>query len=94
MVYQLIKIHELTTIWADCSECRYFLDYDGTHGCNKFGLVGLPENYIVGTTKKCCSFFSSNEFKYTIPDISKMEEGVLYFYSPDTPNRLIEDIDL
>lgn len=85
---------EILEIWADCLDCEYFQKYDGIQGCNKFDLIGLPDKYRVGTSKKCCSSFSIKRLKYRIPDMTKMEEGVLYFYSPDKPNELKEDIDL
>lgn len=81
-------------IWADCLECEYHQEYDGAQRCNKFDLVGLPDKFRVGTSKKCCSSFSTNRLKYNIPDISQMDEGVLYFYNPDNLNELKEDIDL
>ncbi len=81
-------------IWADCFECKCYQEFDGVQGCNNYDLIGLPDNFRVGTTKKCCSDFSVDEVEYLIPDITKMEEGVLYFYNPDKPNNLIEDIDL
>ena len=85
---------ETQEIWADCLECEYYQVYDGVQVCNKFDLVGLPDKFRVGTSKKCCSSFSTKRLKYKIPDISKMDEGVLYFYSPNNPNELKEDIDL
>ena len=85
---------EIQEIWADCLVCEYYQKYDGIQGCNKFDLVGLPDKYRVGTSKKCCSSFSTKKLKYKIPDVSEMDEGVLYFYNPDNPNELKEDIDL
>lgn len=81
-------------IWADCIECEYYQEYDSVEGCIKFDLIGLPDKYTIGTSKKCCSSFSTIRKKYKIPDISKMDEGVLYFYNPGNPNKLTEDIDL
>lgn len=81
-------------IWADCIVCEYYQEYDGIQGCDKFDLIGLPDKYRIGTSKKCCSSFSTKRPKYKIPDMSKMDEGVLYLYSPDNPNELKEDIDL
>lgn len=85
---------EIQIIWADCLVCEYYQEYDGIQGCNKFDLIGLPDKYRVGTNKKCCSLFSTKKFKYKIPDISKMDEGILYFYNPENPKELKEDIDL
>lgn len=87
-------MNEIKEVWADCLDCEYYQEYDGIQGCNKFKLVGLPDKYTIGTNKKCCSLFSTKELDYMIPDRSRMNEGVLYFYSPDNPNNLIEDIDL
>jgi hypothetical protein len=87
-------VTEKKEILADCTICEYYQEYDGIQGCNKFDLIGLPDIFRVGTSKKCCSSFSTNRLKYKIPDISKMDEGVLYFYSPDNLNELKEDIDL
>ena len=87
-------IKEMHDIWADCIICDYFQKNEDKQGCQKFEMIGLPERFIVGTNKKCCSRFTKREIKYKIPDISKMDEGVLYFYSQKKPNKLIEDIDL
>ena len=81
-------------IWADCIECEYYRENDNIPSCIKFDLVGLPDKYIIGTNRKCCSLFSTERTKYKIPDKLTMEEGVLYFYSTENPNKLIEDIDL
>jgi hypothetical protein len=85
---------EKKEIWADCIICESYQEYDGIQGCTKFDLVGLPNRYLVGTSKKFCSLFSTKQLKYKIPDISEMEEGVLYFYNPDNPTELKENIDL
>lgn len=81
-------------IWADCIECEYYRENDSIPSCIKFDLVGLPDKYTIGTNRKCCSLFSTKRKKYNIPIKSMMEEGVLYFYSTESPNKLIEDIDL
>ena len=80
--------------WADCTICNYFQIIGVNQKCNKIELTGLPNKFAVGTTKKYCSEFSTEITNFKIPNKSKMEEGVLYFYNPKKPSELIEDIDL
>ncbi len=81
-------------IWADCFIFDYFQFVEEKQRCDKFEVTGLPNVFVTGTTKKCCSIFLSKSTRLMIPNINKMEEGVLYFYKPSDPNNLIEDIDL
>jgi hypothetical protein len=53
----------INEIWADCIICTYYQEYDGVQGCNKFDLIGLPDLFRVGTSKKCCSSFSTKRLK-------------------------------
>lgn len=81
-------------IWCDCTLCKYFKKIKGLQACMYFDIVGLPEMFAIGTSKKCCSSFHTNLKNIKMPDLTKMEFGILYFYDPRNPKKLIEDIDL
>jgi hypothetical protein len=79
--------------WIDCSLCDYFRLENGRQACDQFDIIGLPDLFREGTSRKCCSSFKSSDNLRT-PDLTQMNYGVLYFYDPQTPDRLFEDIDL
>ncbi len=80
--------------WADCNNCDYFFLIESKQACDKFDLIWLPGMFVVGTSKKCCFEYSSKAKEYNIPNLANFEQAVLYFYNPNRPNQLIEDIDL
>ncbi len=80
--------------WANCIHCKDFFVYEDKQACRMYDIVGLPEKDVVNSNNKCCSSFLNHKTKYRMPNISKMEIGVLYFYHSKSPNILIQDIDL
>ncbi len=85
---------ESKSIWSDCSICEHFKMIGEIQACNLFQITGLPKLFRVGTTKKCCSSFKTTKSNCNYPDIKLMEYAVLYYYNPNSPDKVFEDIDL
>lgn len=89
-----LPMQENKETWADCINCKSFFIEEDKQACRRYDLVGLPDKCMTETNHKCCSSFSHHKIINRMPNTSKMEEGVLYFYHSNHPNTLIEDMDL
>ncbi len=78
-------------IWADCKNCSFSSLEDGNLYCKRFQMTKLP---TLSANNSICSNYKANIKNVSVPQLSNLEFGVLYFYDPEHPNKFIEDIDL